>query len=67
MFLVFKQIKIEPECKILILYTKPNLQTSQKPFLSPKKAQKIPNRKICDTSQKFPRGHTEYLAWSECL
>ena len=28
---------------------------------------KIPKRKSCDTSQKFPRGHTEYLAWSECL
>ena len=28
---------------------------------------KIPKRKSCDTSQKFPRGHMEYLAWSECL
>ena len=27
----------------------------------------IPNRKSCDTSQNFPRGHTKFLAWSECL
>ena len=40
-FLVSKQVKIEPEYKILLLYTKPNLQTSQKPFLSPKKAWKM--------------------------
>ena len=44
-----------------------------KPFLGLKKAQKngffpkISKRKICDTSQKLPMGHTEYLAWSECL
>ena len=43
-----KQVKIEPECKILLLYTKPNLQTSQKTILSPKIVQKM------DFFHKFP-------------
>ena len=49
MFLVSKQLKIEPEYKILLLNTKLNLKTNQKkPFLSPKKGQ------ILDFFQKFP-------------
>ena len=43
-----KQVKIDPEYKILLLYTKPNLQTNKKTFLSPKKARKM------DFFQKFP-------------
>ena len=27
----------------------------------------FPNRKSCNTSQNFPRGHTKFLAWSEYL
>ena len=67
-----KQVKIEPECTILLLYTKPSNQ-SKKTFLSPKKVQKIdffkkfPTETSCDASQNFPWGHKEYLAWSEFL
>ena len=28
---------------------------------------KLPNRKSCDTSQNFPRGHREFLAWFSFL
>ena len=35
MFLVSKQVKIEPECKILLLYTIPNLQLVKKNIFKP--------------------------------